>query len=102
MGEKYSKAARESMVLLKNESSLPFRKTDIKSIAIIGPDAYPAALVGGGSARHARNSSGKGRRVGADADHRLRMISQIGPPPVTFLKPNVTGSGGTHAVSVKR
>ena len=40
------------MVLLKNESSLlPFRKSDVNSIAIIGPDAYPAVPVGGGSAR---------------------------------------------------
>src|SRR5438132_5385857 len=45
-------AARESMVLLKNEGSLlPLNKTQTKSIAIIGPDAYPAAPVGGGSAR---------------------------------------------------
>ena len=45
-------AARESMVLLKNESSLlPFRRSDVNSIAIIGPDAYPAVPVGGGSAR---------------------------------------------------
>jgi beta-glucosidase len=45
-------AARESMVLLKNDNSLlPFGKSDIKSVAIIGPDAYPAVPVGGGSAR---------------------------------------------------
>jgi beta-glucosidase len=45
-------AARESMVLLKNENSLlPLRKTDIKSVAVIGPDSYPAVPVGGGSAR---------------------------------------------------
>ncbi len=44
--------ARESMVLLKNERSLlPFDKKTIKSIAVIGPDAYPAVPVGGGSAR---------------------------------------------------
>jgi len=44
--------ARESMVLLKNENSLlPLNKRAIKSIAMIGPDAYPAAAVGGGSAR---------------------------------------------------
>jgi beta-glucosidase len=44
--------ARESMVLLKNERSLlPLTKKAIKSIAVIGPDAYPAAAVGGGSAR---------------------------------------------------
>ena len=44
--------ARESMVLLKNERSLlPLDKARIKSIAIIGPDAYPAVPVGGGSGR---------------------------------------------------
>jgi len=45
-------AARESQVLLKNDGGLlPLDKTKIKSVAIIGPDAYPAVPVGGGSAR---------------------------------------------------
>src|SRR6266850_746985 len=45
-------AARESQVLLKNEGGLlPLKKGNIRSIAIIGPDAYPAVPVGGGSAR---------------------------------------------------
>lgn len=45
-------AARESMVLLKNEGGLlPLGKERIKSVAVIGPDAYPAVPVGGGSAR---------------------------------------------------
>jgi len=44
--------ARESLVLLKNERSLlPLDKARIKSVAIIGPDAYPAVPVGGGSGR---------------------------------------------------
>jgi beta-glucosidase len=44
-------AARESTVLLKNEGNLlPLSKSKIKSIAIIGPNAYPAVPVGGGSA----------------------------------------------------
>ena len=44
-------AARESFVLLKNERSiLPLSKQDVKTIAIIGPDAYPAQADGGGSA----------------------------------------------------
>lgn len=43
--------ARESMVLLKNDGSLlPLNKHTIKSIAVIGPDAYPAVPVAGGSA----------------------------------------------------
>jgi beta-glucosidase len=45
-------AARESQVLLKNDGGLlPLNKRKIRSIAVIGPDAYPAVPVGGGSAR---------------------------------------------------
>jgi beta-glucosidase len=44
-------AARSGMVLLKNEGNLlPLDKTKIKSIAVIGPNAYPTPVVGGGSA----------------------------------------------------
>jgi beta-glucosidase len=42
--------ARAGMVLLKNDGNLlPLDKAQIKSIAVIGPDAYPAQPVGGGS-----------------------------------------------------
>jgi beta-glucosidase len=42
--------ARESLTLLKNEGSiLPLDPAKIKTIAIIGPDAYPAITGGGGS-----------------------------------------------------
>ncbi len=45
-------AAREAMVLLKNDGAVfPLDKTKIKSIAVIGPDAYPGVPVGGGSAQ---------------------------------------------------
>ncbi len=44
-------SARESAVLLKNEGDLlPLNKSRIKSILVVGPDAYPGAPVGGGSA----------------------------------------------------
>jgi len=44
-------SARESAVLLKNEGDLlPLNKALIKSILIVGPDAYPGVPVGGGSA----------------------------------------------------
>jgi beta-glucosidase len=44
-------AAREGMVLLKNDGNvLPLDKRIIKSIGVIGPDAYPAVPVAGGSA----------------------------------------------------
>jgi beta-glucosidase len=42
--------ARSGMVLLKNDGGmLPLDKAKIESIAVIGPDAYPAQPVGGGS-----------------------------------------------------
>jgi beta-glucosidase len=42
--------ARSGMVLLKNDGNLlPLDKGKIESIAVIGPDAYPAQPVGGGS-----------------------------------------------------
>jgi beta-glucosidase len=44
-------AARAGMVLLKNENNiLPLDKSKIRSVAVIGPGAYPAQYVGGGSA----------------------------------------------------
>jgi beta-glucosidase len=50
-GEVALEAARSGIVLLKNDNNLlPLDKTKIKSIAVIGPDAYPAPVVGGGSA----------------------------------------------------
>ncbi len=42
--------AREGMVLLKNAGNiLPLDRTKTKTIAVIGPDAYPAVIGGGGS-----------------------------------------------------
>ncbi len=44
-------AARAGMVLLKNDGNvLPLDKASVKTIAVIGPDAYPAQPGGGGSA----------------------------------------------------
>ena len=43
------KAAADGMVLLKNDDMLPLKK-DIKKLAIIGPNAKEAQIIGGGSA----------------------------------------------------
>ena len=44
-------AARGSMILLKNSGNLlPLDAAKLKTIAVIGPDAYPAVISGGGSA----------------------------------------------------
>src|SRR5215510_8250743 len=43
--------ARSSMVLLKNDGNLlPLDKAKVKTVAVIGPNAYPGQPVGGGSA----------------------------------------------------
>ena len=44
-------SARASLVLLKNQGLLPLDKNRVKSVAVIGPGAYPAVPTGGGSAQ---------------------------------------------------
>ncbi|HEV2862164.1 MAG TPA: glycoside hydrolase family 3 C-terminal domain-containing protein [Pyrinomonadaceae bacterium] len=45
-------AAREAIVLLKNEGGvLPLDRKRVKSVAVVGPNAYPAVPMGGGSGR---------------------------------------------------
>jgi beta-glucosidase len=41
--------AQEAIVLLKNDGILPLDRTRIRSIAVIGPDVYPAPYAGGGT-----------------------------------------------------
>jgi beta-glucosidase len=44
-------SARESVVLLKNaDHLLPLDKSTLKTVLVVGPDAYPGVPVGGGSA----------------------------------------------------
>jgi beta-glucosidase len=43
-------SAREGAVLLKNSGLLPLSKSAVKSVLVVGPDAYPGTAVGGGSA----------------------------------------------------
>ena len=42
--------ASEGMVLLKNEKILPLKKSAIKKLAVIGPNAKNSQIIGGGSA----------------------------------------------------
>ena len=45
-------SAREGAVLLKNDNNLlPLRKDRVRSVLVVGPNAYPPVPVGGGSAR---------------------------------------------------
>lgn len=77
-------AARESLVLLKNDGNLlPLSKSKTKSILVVGPDAYPAVPVGGGSARVEPFSAvsyleGLSNYLGADVQvHYARGVSSF-------------------------
>ena len=80
-------AAREGIVLLKNDGGLlPLDKKTIHSIALIGPDAFPAVPVGGGSAGvqpfHAVSFlEGIGNYLGAG----VKVYSDRGMPAVSDL-----------------
>lgn len=66
--------ARGGMVLLKNTGNLlPLDETKTKTIAVIGPDAYPAVISGGGSAEAKPFNAvsyleGISNRIGTKAD----------------------------------
>ena len=76
-------AAREGMVLLKNEQGmLPLDKHKIKSIAVIGPDAYPAVPVGGGSA---------GVRPFAAVSFLEGIANELGRPVHTYYHHGIPG-----------
>jgi beta-glucosidase len=45
------RAAREGIVLLKNSGILPLDRSQIKELAVIGPNAHPAVTGGGGSSQ---------------------------------------------------
>ncbi len=80
-------AARESIVLLKNTGDLlPLSKSTTKSILVVGPDAYPAQVVGGGSAGVLPFSSvsalqGISHYLGASA----RVYFERGLPTITEI-----------------
>jgi beta-glucosidase len=78
------KVARGSMVLLKNSGNLlPLDENKVKTIAVIGPDAYPAVISGGGSAESKPFSSvsyleGISNRLGTKA----KVLYAVDVPPL--------------------
>jgi beta-glucosidase len=74
--------ARSGMVLLKNENHLlPLDRKKVKTIAVLGPNAYPAVIGGGGSSLTAPYNSvsfleGIGDAGGSDV-HVLTMTEAI-------------------------
>jgi beta-glucosidase len=76
--------ARGSVVLLKNSSNvLPLDENKVKTIAVIGPDAYPAVVGGGGSAETKSFNSisyleGISNRLGTKA----KVLYAVDVPPL--------------------
>ena len=91
--------ARGSMVLLKNSANiLPLNDNKLKTIAVIGPDAYPAVISGGGSAETKPFNSvsyleGISNRLGTKA----KVLYAVDTPPLDEVFENsdfVTAPGG--------
>src|SRR5580693_4748630 len=92
-------AARASMVLLKNSGNLlPLDESKVKTIAVIGPDAYPAVPSGGGSAETKPFNAvsyleGISNRLGIKA----RVLYAVDAPPLDEVFESsefVTAPGG--------
>jgi len=91
--------ARGGMVLLKNSGNLlPLDEVKVKTIAVIGPDAYPAVPSGGGSAETKPFNAvsyleGISNRLGTKA----RVLYAVDEPPLDEVFENsefVTVPGG--------
>jgi beta-glucosidase len=91
--------ARASMVLLKNSGKLlPLDESKVKTIAVIGPDAYPAVPGGGGSSETKPFSAvsyleGISNRLGSKA----RVLYAVDTPPLDEVFDNsefVVAPGG--------
>jgi beta-glucosidase len=95
--------ARGGMVLLKNASNLlPLDENKLKTIAVIGPDAYPAVITGGGSAETKPFNSvscleGISNRLGTKA----KVLYAVDVPPLDEVFESsefVTAPGGENGL----
>jgi beta-glucosidase len=91
--------ARGSMVLLKNSGNiLPLNDSKLKTVAVIGPDAYPAVIGGGGSSETKPFNAvsyleGISNRLGTKAT----VLYAVDTPPLDEVFENsefVTAPGG--------
>ncbi len=102
-------AAAESIVLLKNDRQvLPLDPGAIKTIAIIGPNAKTARIMGGGSSRvnpHYTVSPFEGvvRRAGEAVDilYEMGCSSERWIPPVKLERLTSSPHGGAHGLTAE-
>jgi beta-glucosidase len=93
-------AARSGMVLLKNAGHLlPLDSTKIKTIAVIGPNVYPAVIGGGGSSlTKPFNAVSELEGVSNYLGSSVRVLYGVPEPPLdqAFARPSfVTTPGGS-------
>lgn len=92
-------AARSGMVLLKNSGNLlPLDKQKIKTIAVIGPNVYPAVIGGGGSSlTKPFNAVSELEGISNYVGSKVRVLYGVANPPLEeiFERPTfVTSPGG--------
>jgi beta-glucosidase len=83
-------AAREGIVLLKNEEGfLPLGRAAEKTIAVVGPAAYPAVTGGGGSSRVAPfQAVSFVEGIARAAEEKIKVLYHPGTTPATPLRKN--------------
>ncbi len=74
------RAAAESMVLLRNDGLLPVDLTDVRRVAVIGPNATPGQIMGGGS------SQVRPHRV---SEPLAALVERLGPQVEVRYEPGV-------------
>ena len=102
------RSARESIVLLKNSGGLlPLDRKQVKTVLVVGPDAYPGVPVGGGSAGVVPFNL-EGPLVGLErvAGGGVNVLYDAGLPTLSALaretKFTTDSGGGTPGVLVER
>jgi len=97
-------AARSGMVLLKNSANLlPLDKTKVRKIAVLGPNAYPAVIGGGGSSLTkpfgaVSTLEGLSNYLGSQ----VRVLYDVSKQPLEQLYAKqsfVTSPGGPHGLT---
>jgi beta-glucosidase len=95
--------ARESMVLLKNAGALlPIDRSKVKTVAVLGPDAYPAVIGGGGSSlTKPFNSVSYLEGISNDLGDRAKVLYAVDIPPLEEVFQSsefVTAPGGSSGL----
>jgi beta-glucosidase len=100
------RAATEATVLLKNDGVLPFAVEDVRTLAVIGPNAARAQIIGGGSATlepHHRTSPLDALRARLGSEIAITHepgcdIDRTVPPLALELEEVVVREDGTEAL----